>query len=98
MHPSRIRTMLVAMTLGLAVPSVAAAAADETPALKAEGKKRDKKKAHFPMAGDAFEKKVDSRLGKLAERLEARLAKAKMSDEKKREMREDFTRAAAKIR
>jgi hypothetical protein len=99
MNP-RIRTLLAALAISLAVPAVAFA---KEPSHNAEAKKKDdgKKKRErpsFPMTGEAFTAHVEKRLAKHEERMEARLSNSKMTDEQKAAVRKQFADTAAKVR
>ncbi len=54
--------------------------------------------AKFPMKAADFQKKVDDRIKKARERMEAHLAKKNPSDDKKKEVRAKFDAGVAEVR
>jgi hypothetical protein len=96
---------VVALTVAFLMPSIASAKRGDAPdrpaaAAKERAKgKRGEEAKRFPMPGDEFVAKVDSRIEKFGAKLEERLARAKkLTDAQKEQIRADFAKASEKIR
>ncbi len=93
LRSSWIKTALVSLAL-TSVP-VAYAFAD---APAAGSDKEEKLAKHFPMKAAQFEKRVEHRIGKARERLDARLAELSFPQERQKAVHADFDAAAERIR
>ena len=107
MFRSTIRPLLVALSLAFAATAAAPAFADSADATAAEHKEGHKeghkerakgRAAHFPMAGDKFDQKVDSRLTKAREKLTAKLDEHKVAADQKAKILKSFDDSAALVR
>ena len=106
MTKTRFAALAAALSVAFLLPSLASAQPNDgadRPAAAAKGRQGKGKRGdiakHFPMAGDEFVAKVDGRIAKFGERLEARLAKAKkLTDEQKAAIRADFAKGSAAIK
>lgn len=106
MFRSTIRPLLVALSLAFAATAAAPAFADSADATAAEHKEHKEghkerakgRAAHFPMAGDKFDKMVDSRLTKAKEKLTAKLDERKVAADQKAKILKGFDDSAALVR
>ena len=101
-----VRPLAVALSLAFAstaaAPAFAGDAGDKA-AEHAKGKGKDKEKhgkgkAQFPMDGDKFEKRVDSRLSHAKDKLSGALEKKAVSEADKKRILKQFDDGAAVVR